>query len=215
MLSRSLTTIELININQMFCIERGYKDLIRDFKKSFNIKLDKQTAKRFMENRSWREVFKYLTGEDIEPEDDNIPKHSIKDYELLNEMLKVSAEDNEEINSLIEEFNNHDYYIEENVKYFNCPLYGEIIAYKRKEPFIKCFLLNEKRKIEKIEDVPITNQLPKLLLSMIRKINSSVILTTDEKLTIDNNDYVIDAGERLNIVESKLFSYLDIRVKSN
>ena len=82
-LNRPLTTIELIQIQKMFSYNRGYKDLIRDFKRDFNVELDKQTSKKFIKNRSWREVLKYLTNEDIDTGDlDKIPMIEEKHYEL-------------------------------------------------------------------------------------------------------------------------------------
>lgn len=175
-LNRSITTAELIALNKFFAAGRGYKDLIRDMEKSFNVKMTKQEAKHFLESRSWAELLEWLTGEKIDTGDlDHIPEIEYKHFELLDKMLELSKQDNIEQNEDIERFNSGLYYIPSDVKYFNMPLYGEIITYKFKEPFVKCFLLNEKRKIEKIEDVPLSQDMPAFLMSIIRKINNSTI----------------------------------------
>jgi hypothetical protein len=177
-LGRSITGIEFVNIQKMFCEEHGYKDLIRLFQKEFEVTLPKKKAKEFIKNRRWYDVFMWLTGEEIEPPDVNtlIPNYSMKQYAMLDLMLKYDKEDKRVREQDIEEFESGDYYIDENVKYFNFPLYGEIITYKFKDPILKCFLLNSKtHKIDKIEDVPVSDKLPNFLLRIIRKINFSVI----------------------------------------
>ena len=179
-LKRPLRVLELIQIQKMFCYNRGYKDLIRDFKADFNVELDKPTAKRFLVNRSWSEVLEWLTGEKIVPPDakDTIPQLERKHYELLEHMIEQNREDEQERQQQLKEFEQQQYFFNENVKYFNFPLYGEIITYKYKEPFMKCFLINPTTgKIVKIEDVPISEDLPEFLLRIIRKINNSKILT--------------------------------------
>ena len=65
-LHRSITTIELMQIQRRFSFNRGYKDLMRDFKHDFGVELPKQMAKQFIAHRSWREVLKWLTGEEID-----------------------------------------------------------------------------------------------------------------------------------------------------
>ena len=215
MLKRNITTTELVAINRMFALGRGYKDLIRDFKKDFNIELPKATAKEFMKNRKWQDVLKWLTGEEIETTL-TIPELEPKRYELLEAMLKVANVDNEEQRKLLNEFtlNDSKFYIPEDVKYFNFPMYGEIITYKRKEPFVKCFLLNEKRKIDKIEDVFIDSRMPELLLTILRTINKSPILTTNhEKYINDTINYIETNDERTNIFTSPLFKYFNISYK--
>ena len=179
-LNRPLRVIELIQIQKMFSYNRGYKDLIRDFKKDFSVELDKPTAKKFIKDRSWSEVLEYLTGEKIVPPDanDTIPSLERDKYELLEKMIEVNNQDEDERMNQLNEFESHDYYFDEKVKYFNLPLYGEIITYRFKEPYIKCFLIDPKTgKITKIEDVPISEDLPDFLLRIIRKINNSKILT--------------------------------------
>ena len=179
-LKRPLRVLELIQIQKMFCYNRGYKDLIRDFKADFNVELDKPTAKRFLVNRSWSEVLEWLTGEKIVPPDakDTIPQLERKHYELLEHMIEQNREDEQERQQQLKEFEQQQYFFNENVKYFNFPLYGEIITYKYKEPFMKCFLINPTTgKIVKIEDVPISEDMPDFLLRIIRKINNSKILT--------------------------------------
>ena len=192
MLKRQITTIELIQLNRMFSTGRGYKDLIRDFKSSFNVDLSKQQAKHFMTNRSWSEVLEWLTGDKIESDDnlDHIQEIPYKHFELLEQMLRINAIDDEERKKELDEFESAQYFIPTNVKFINMPLFGEIITYKYKDPFIKCFLFstpraNEKRKIEKIEDIPITDKLPDFLLRIIRKINASpfeIKMTRDDFL---------------------------------
>ena len=177
-LGRSITGIELYNIQKMFCKEYGYKDLIREFQKEFEVTLPKQKAKEFIKNRRWYDVFMWLTGEEIEPPDVNtlIPNYSINKYAMLELLLKYDKEEKKVREHDLEEFESGDYYIDESVKYFNFPLYGEIITYKFKAPVLKCFLLNSKtHKIDKIEDVPVSDKLPNFLLRIIRKINFSVI----------------------------------------
>lgn len=176
MIHRPITTTELIQLNKFFSAGRGYKDLKRDIEKEFHIKMTTQEAKQFMKNRSWSELLKWLTGDDIDTGDlDHIPAIEYKHFELLEQMIKFNKVDEAERVQELEEFMKGNYYIPDNVNFFNIPLYGEIITYKFKEPFLKCFLLNDKRKIDKIEDVPISEELPHFLLSIIRKINSSTI----------------------------------------
>ena len=193
MLRRGITTIELIQLNKMFSANRGYKDLIRDFKQCFNVDLPKADAKRFLQNRSWQEVLFWLTGDRINTKDlDKIPEYKTEYYELLEQMLKYNAIDEEERLKDIAEFMAHDYFIPENCKYINMPLYGEIITYRFKEPYLKCFLLDDKtHKITKIENVYISDKIPMFLLTIIRKINSSVIGTKLERKDIlaDNINY--------------------------
>ena len=221
-LNRSITTVELIQIQRMFSFNRGYKDLIRDFKKDFGVELDKATAKQFIQNRSWREVLKWLTGDDIDTKDlDNIPAIERKQYDLLLQMLKLNKLDEQERQQDIEEFMKHDYFIPECVKYFNLPLYGEIITYKFKEPFLKCFLLDAKtHKISKIEDVPVSNELPNFLLNIIKVINRSMIATAIKQKVLDNplthiaeDDVKITQGQLLNICSCDFFKKYNICVK--
>ena len=200
-MSRSLTVFELIKIQRMFSYNRGYKDLIRDFKIDFDITLPKSKAKEFMRNRSWREVLKYITGDEIAPDDGNeykIQEYDIKDYDLLVKMIELNKLDEVERKRDIEEFKKFEYYIPKDVKYFNFPLYSEIITYKHKEPFIKCFLVDN-HKVSKIEDVPITDDLPEFLLEIIRVINKS-------------NDEVNDT--KINIFDSDLFKKYNFTYKS-
>ena len=180
MLHRPITTIELIQLNKMFSSGRGYKDLIRDFKQCFNLELPKKQAKLFMNNRSWSEVLEYLTGDKIEPDDnlDHIEAQPSERFILLEQMLKLNEKDENERQQDLKEFENDNYYIPSDVKFFNLPLFGEIITYKHREPFIKCFLFTnpkpgERRRLEKIEDIPISDKLPSFLLRIIRKINES------------------------------------------
>ena len=225
-LKRPITTIELIQIQKMFCFERGYKDLIRDFKKDFGVDLPKPKAKEFLRTRKWYDVLYWLTGEEIEPPDANtlIPQYEMKKYLLLDEMLKFYKEDKAEQDKDLIEFESHDYYIDENVNYFNFPLYGEIITYKFKEPFLKCFLLDQKTgKVKKIEDVPVCDKLPEFLLRIIRKINMSVIRTEKDVKDYINDprlsqviQYVRNADECANAVDitkSKLFEKYNCKVK--
>lgn len=224
MLRRSITTIELIQLNKMFCSNRGYKDLIRDFKKDFNVDLPKDKAKQFLKNRSWSEVLLWLTGDIINTKDlDKIPEYKREYYELLEQMIKYNTEDEEERRQDISEFLSHKYFIPETCKYFNIPLYGEIITYKYKEPYLKCFLLDENtHKITKIEDVYISDSIPYFLLSIIRKINDSVIGT---KMCVEDiiqdSRYMnlmplseCETEGRTNIFESKLFQKYNIGQKS-
>ena len=223
MLRRGITTIELIQLNKMFSHNRGYKDLIRDFKECFKVDLPKPMAKQFLANRSWQEVLFWLTGDKINTKDlDKIPEYKEEYYELLEQMLRLNAIDEEERQKDIEDFMKQDYYIPENCKYFNLPLYGEIITYKFKDPFLKCFLLDDKtHKITKIEDVYISNKLPYFLLSIIRKINSSVIGTKlDQESIIQDSRCMYlrplaecDAEHRVNIFESGLFQKYNIAMK--
>ena len=225
MLGRPITTIELIQINKFFSSGRGYKDLIRDFKKSFNVDLPKKVAKDFMMRRSWSDVLMWLTGEKIEPADDVIPANDYKHFELLEKMIKVNEEDNIERNKDLDEFEKDNYYIPPNVKYFNLPLFGQILTYKWREPYIVCFMfsakLNEKRKLEKIEKIPVSDKLPSFLLRIIRKINQSLMLVDDN---IDNHvgdvnySHLIEKDDERfkdlkNIIDSQLFAKYDICIK--
>ena len=215
MLRRGITTIELIQLNKMFSHNRGYKDLIRDFKKDFNVDLPKDKAKQFLANRSWSEVLFWLTGDRINTKDlDKIPEYKEEYYELLEQMIRINKIDEDERQKDIEEFMKDDYYIPENCKYFNFPLYGEIITYRFKDPMLKCFLLDSKtHKIIKIEDVYISDKLPYFLLSIIRKINSSVIGTKlTEKEIINDSRFMYlktlaqcDEEKRKDIFKSNLF----------
>lgn len=226
-LGRPLTTTELIQIQKAFSSGRGYKDLKRDFKKCFNVDITNNEAKQFMANRSWREILTFLTGDEIAPPDaaDLIPSYDIKHYELLEAMIKEYKPLAEEQNKLLTEYEQQNYYIPDSVKYFNFPIYGEIITYQFKEPFIKCFLLDVKtRKINKIEDIPITDKLPDFLLRVIRKINHSKILSSKPINEILNNakydlSYYIEQEEAdkesyKNILDSDLFKYYKFAVKS-
>lgn len=218
-LSRPLTVLELLQIQRMFKFNRGYKDLIRDFKHDFGLILDKPTAKRFITNRSWQEVLEWLTGEKIAPADAVIPELEPKKYELLDkleQMIKVNKADEEERQQQLKTFEKNNYYFSEDVKYFNFPLYGEIITYKFKEPFIKCFLIDvQSHKISKIEDVPISESMPEFLLRIIRKVNDSKILTkkTFQERIEDNinTPYYVSQEEAEkqgleNIFDSELFT---------
>ena len=213
-LKRSLSVLELVQIQRIFSLNRSYKDLIRDFKKDFNVDLDKQTAKRFIKSRSWSEVLEWLTGDKIEPPPtcETIPQLERKRYDLLIQMLKAHELDNADMNERINAFEADDYFINENVHYFNFPLYGEIITYKFKEPFLKCFLLDDNtHKIKKIEDVPVTPELPDLMFRIIKKINASKIKTDD----INNMFKWDEEAEptRKNIFDSDLFNYLNFTFK--
>ena len=224
MLRRSITTIELIQLNKMFSANRGYKDLIRDFKKDFGVDLPKDKAKQFLANRSWSEVLYWLTGDKINTKDlDKIPEYKTEYYELLEHMLKYNKLDEAERQKDIEEFIAGKYFIPENCKYFNLPLYGEIITYKFKDPYMKCFLLDDvTHKITKIEDVYISDKLPYFLLSIIRKINSSVIGTKlDNDAIIQDPNYMYltplsqcAAEGRVNIFASPLFQKYNITMKA-
>lgn len=226
MLGRPITTIELIQINKMFAFGRGYKDLMRDFQKCFNIKLPKPQAKAFMTKRSWSEVMMYLTGEHIEPADDNIPAIERKHFELLEQMLKVNANDNVEREQDLKTFEEGKYFIPQNVKFFNLPLFGEIITYKFKEPFIKCFMFtcnaNQKRKLDKIEDIPLSNELPPFLLRILRKINGSYQVVNDLNSHVNEPNYSSmieekDIDELLlkNILDCPLFKKYNIVAKTD
>ena len=194
MLHRHITTIELIQLNKMFSSGRGYKDLIRDFNKCFNVELPKKQAKQFMNNRSWTEVLEWLTGDKIEPADDYIQPQPVQRFELLEQMLELNNEDEQERKQELDEFEQSNYYIPESCQYFNLPLFGEIITYKYREPFIKCFLFTnpkpgQRRQLEKIEDIPISDKLPSFLLRIIRKINASPQETTDKNKQTNNPNY--------------------------
>lgn len=209
---KTLTPLNLLNISKLFDKSISYKELIHAFKKDFDIKLSKAEAKELIESRSWSKVFTRITGEHIEFDDvdDVIQPIEPEKYELLEAMLKCSVEIGKEFDDDIDEFLQHDYFIPEDVSYFNLPLYGQIITYKRKEPFLKCFLININSKgrktIDKIEDVPVSKDLPRFLLSIIRKINSSMILTSNHQLVLDNPiDYVDKADDKIDIFTSKLF----------
>ena len=221
-LNRSITVTELIQIQRMFSFNRGYKDLIRDFKKDFGVELDKVTAKQFIKERSWRKVLKWLTNEDIDTKDlDKIPEIERKQYDLLMQMLKLNQEDEIERRRDLEDFEKCNYFIPSAVKYFNFPLYGEIITYKRKEPFLKCFLIDSKTKhISKIEDIPVSNSLPTFLLTIIRVINSSVITTDNQQKLIEDplnyiaeDDPLVKNKKLLNICASDLFKKYNLVTK--
>lgn len=224
MLRRGITTIELIQLNRMFSGNRGYKDLIRDFKKDFNVDLPKDKAKQFLANRSWSEVLFWLTGDRIDTKElDKIPQYKTEYYELLEQMLRLNAIDEEERMKDINEFMSKDYYIPENCKYINMPLYGEIITYKFKDPYLKCFLLDDKtHKITKIENVYISDKLPHFLLSIVRKINSSVIGTkmTDKEIIQDPNCMYLmsypecESKNIVDIFSSDLFKKYNIMMKA-
>ena len=210
MTTKTLTPLNLLNISKMFDKSMSYKELIHAFKKDFDIKLTKAEAKELIETRSWSKVFTRITGEHIEFANDTIQPIEPEKYELLEAMLKCSVEIGKEFDDDIDEFLQHDYFIPEDVSYFNLPLYGQIITYKRKEPFLKCFLINinakGRKSIDKIEDVPVSKDLPRFLLEIIRKINSSMILTSNHQLVLDNPiDYVENAGSATDIFTSKLF----------
>ena len=226
MLGRPITTIELIQLNKFFSYGRGYKDLIRDFKKCFNVDLPKKTAKEFMQSRSWSDVLYYLTGERIAPDDSVIPETESKHFELLERMLEVNEQDNIERDKDLSVFESNEYYIPESVKFFNIPLYGEIITYKFKEPYLKCFLFtvgsNQRRKLDKIEDVPISNELPEFLLRIIRKINSSYIVVDDTDKYIDTpnwNSMIMKTDAEMNhltnILQCDLFLKYGIVAKED
>ena len=225
MLRRSITTLELIQLNKMFSYNRGYKDLIRDFKKDFNVDLPKDKAKSFLAHRSWKEVLLWLTGDLIDTRDlDKIPEYKRETYELLDKMIELNKVDEEERIKDINDFLSHEYFIPENVKYFNLPLYGEIITYKYKDPFLKCFLLDATtHKVSKIEDVYISDQIPYFLLSIIRKINYSKIATkkTEDEILADNAmtlNYITygecQAKNIQNIFDSELFHKYNIVAKT-
>lgn len=206
MLKREINTIELIALNKMFSDNRGYKDLIRDFKKDFGVVLPKSKAKQFLINRSWKEVFKWLTGQDIEPADDNIPCLSRERCELLEKMAIEAQKDKDDREQQLKEFEAFNYYIPNDVVFLNMPLYGEIITYKFKEPKIKCFLLNEKGRIDKFEDVAISPDMPDFLIRVLRKYNSCKIIG-DVVLDPLNNISEEEAKEKnlMNIFDSPLF----------
>lgn len=235
MLKRPITTIELIQLNKMFATGRGFKDLIRDFKTSFNIELSKQQAKLFIQHRSWSEVLEWLTGDKIEPDEglDQIQAVPSEKFELLEQMLKVNQQDNIDREQQLTSFEAENYYIPHNVQYFNFPLFGEIITYKWRDSFIKCFMFsaqaNRKRKLEKVEDVPISDKLPMFLLRIIRKINSSPFevpvskeqLIKDTSFNADPNRFHLLSSEEIaehgykNIFDTKLFNEYNIVAKFN
>lgn len=224
MLGRPITTVELIQINKFFAFGRGYKDLIRDFKKCFNIELPKSTAKQFMKTRSWHDIMKYLTGDDIEAADDYIQPLDEKNFELLDKMIEISRKDSIEQDNDLTKFESARYYIPHDVRYFNLPLFGEIITYSFKEPFIKCFLFSqpekgEKRKLLKIEDIPVSDKLPQFLLRIIRKINSSVVEVVDDINQHVNepnyNSLTNDISDYENILECELFKKYGFAVVTN
>ena len=206
MLKREINTIELIALNKMFSEGRGYKDLIRDFKKDFNIDLPKNKAKQFMINRSWKEVFKWLTGQDIEAANDSIPCLTRERCDLL-EKMAIEANNTKLVqDQQLKVFESLNYYIPNNIKFVNMPLFGEIITYKYKEPKMKCFLLNEKGKINKIEDVIISEDVPEFLLRILRKYNSSKIIGD---AAIDPLNYISEDEAKqqglMNIFDSAIF----------
>lgn len=186
-----------------------------------------------MASRSWSEVLEWLTGDKIQPDEnlDKIQAIPSEKFELLEQMIKVNSLDNVERERELTEFEASNYYIPEDIKFFNLPLFGEIITYKWREPFIKCFLFStqagQKRKLEKIEDVPISDQLPPFLLRIIRKINASVteVKMTREQLIKDtalNNNpnrfhlmssEEIEAEQLKNIFDSSLFKKYNIVAK--
>lgn len=226
MLKRSITTIELVQLNRMFSSGRGYKDLIRDFKQSFNVELPKPLAKQFMKNRSWSEVLKWLTGDEIQPptEMDHIPETPRKHFELLEKMLEANEQDKDEEQRLISDLESRKWFVPADTQYFNLPLYGEIITYKYREPYIKCFLftqpqLGQKRRLDKIEDIPVDDKLPQFLLRIIRVINNAPFefkgsrneLMKNVELTKDPNYFhymsteEIETSQYIDIFTSELF----------
>ena len=238
-LNRSLTTMELININRAFAEGRGYKDLIRDFKKYFNVEMTKQEAKHFLETRNWSELMEWLTGEKIEPADPNIPALQQEKFKMFDQIFMACHDDAEEQDEELSEFESREYYIPHNVKYFNLPLYGEIITYRQKEPFIKCFILDMtpealderpqlKRRITKIETLPITPDMPDFLVRILRKINNSVQevnmtqkeFLNNQEITKQINYFNMLPTEEVkkrnlwNIFDSNLFKKYNILSKS-
>lgn len=224
MLRRGITTIELIQLNKMFSSGRGYKDLIRDFKQSFNVELPKPLAKQFLKNRSWEEVLHWLTGDRVNTKDlDHIPELKRQHFELLEHMLRFNAEDEAERERDLATFEASDYYVPDFVKYFNFPLYGEIITYFYKDPFLKCFLFDSTtHKITKIEDVYISDELPKFLLTIVRKINTSPIGTDLRRMDMINDARYMslktltqcESENRTNIFDSELFRKYNITYKT-
>lgn len=226
-LNRSLTTQELIQLNKIFADGRGYKDLIRDFKKQFNIEMTKQEAKHFLESRKWDELLLWLTGDKIEPADNTIPAIPQKTFEMLDLMMKLNNEDEAERQKDLSLFESVEYYIPHDVKFFNIPLFGEIITYKQRDPYVKCFIF-DKGKLKKVEDVYITNEMPEFLLRIIRKINASyqeVNMTRKEflnntQITSEKNYFNMmissEVHERQlkNIFESELFIKYNIVSKT-
>lgn len=220
-MTQHLTPLNLLNISKLFDKDLSYKELIHAFKKDFGIKLSKAEAKELVESRSWSKVFTRITGEqiDIPAADDVIVPIEPEKYELLEAMLKCSVEIGKEFDDDINEFIQHDYFIPEETKYFNLPLYGQIITYKRKEPFLKCFLININNKgrkaIDKIEDVPVSKDLPRFLLEIVRKINYSPILTANHQLVLDNPiDYIEKTENKIDIFTSKLFVKYGFKAKT-
>ena len=214
MLKREINTIELIALNKMFSDGRGYKDLIRDFKKDFNVDLPKATAKQFITNRSWKEVFKWLTGQDIEPAEDSIPCLTRERCELLEKMALEAQHTKIEQQQQLEDFEKYDYYIPGDVKFLNMPLFGEIITYKFKEPKVKCFLLNDKRRIDKIEDVIISEDMPDFLLRILRKYNRSKIIGDVVADPLNNiSEEEAKAQGLMNIFNSALFREYEFKGK--
>lgn len=226
-LNRSLTTQELIQLNKIFADGRGYKDLMRDFKKHFNVEMTKQEAKHFLESRKWDELLLWLTGDKIEPADNTIPAIPQKTFEMLDLMMKLNNEDEAERQNDLTLFESSEYYIPHDVKFFNIPLFGEIITYKQRDPYVKCFIF-DKGKLNKVEDVYITNEMPEFLLRIIRKINASyqeVNMTRKEflnntKITSEKNYFNMmitsEVHERQlkNIFESELFIKYNIVSKT-
>jgi hypothetical protein len=226
-LNRSLTTQELIQLNKIFADGRGYKDLMRDFKKHFNVEMTKQEAKHFLESRKWDELLLWLTGDKIEPADNTIPAIPQKTFEMLDLMMKLNNEDEAERQNDLTLFESSEYYIPYDVKFFNIPLFGEIITYKQRDPYVKCFIF-DKGKLNKVEDVYITNEMPEFLLRIIRKINASyqeVNMTRKEflnntKITSEKNYFNMmitsEVHERQlkNIFESELFIKYNIVSKT-
>ena len=226
-LNRSLTTQELIQLNKIFADGRGYKDLMRDFKKHFNVEMTKQEAKHFLESRKWDELLLWLTGDKIEPADNTIPAIPQKTFEMLDLMMKLNNEDEAERQNDLTLFESFEYYIPYDVKFFNIPLFGEIITYKQRDPYVKCFIF-DKGKLNKVEDVYITNEMPEFLLRIIRKINASyqeVNMTrkeflNDSHITSEKNYFNMMISSEVkekqlkNIFESELFIKYNIVPKT-
>lgn len=226
-LNRSLTTQELIQLNKIFADGRGYKDLMRDFKKQFNVEMTKQEAKHFLESRKWDELLLWLTGDKIEPADNTIPAIPQKTFEMLDLMMKLNNEDEAERQNDLTLFESSEYYIPHDVKFFNIPLFGEIITYKQRDPYVKCFIF-DKGKLNKVEDVYITNETPEFLLRIIRKINASyqeVNMTKKEflnntQITSEKNYFnmmitsEVQERQLKNIFESELFIKYNIVSKT-
>ena len=182
-----------------------------------------------MKERKWADILQWLTGDNIENIDETlqtIPEAPREHFELLEQMLNVAVKDMGEQEKDMKEFEACDYYIPESVNFFNIPMFGEIITYKLKEPFIKCFMFSnpsatQRRKLEKIEDIPISEEMPKFLIRLLRKINSSVVPTDNlEKYTKEPNYNSYIKTEDLppnykNILESAFFKKYNIQVKEN